>query len=305
MQEIRTSIFAPAISSWVEEARELVVQLREAEAAAVDAEQRLTQTREQAQMRRFEVGSYLLKVRDLMPKRGTKESGWKAFLEAIEIDDSTAHRYMELARGATSHEALLRRNDPEVRESPQPTDIPPPTDGDAPAELLDTKPNRGAWCTPKDWAGYVGKWDGDPFSNPRSHIATDWRCMLEDGGDGFGDRSKPGAYRVGADGRIQFATKSSRIWLQPDYAVVLECIEHWGHTRFGALLRLDTSTEWFEQLWSLSEVIMIPRGTRLEFEPPPGVEASSNPYPHGFYYKRRADVTKEIRARCFEWRVNK
>lgn len=82
---------------------------------------------------------------------------------------------------------------------------------------------------------------------------------------------------------------------------MLEALAHYGHTRFVALLRLDTSTVWFQQLWDLVEVIMVPKRDRLEFVPPPGVKASSNPFPHGLFYKRAADVTPAIQELCYAW----
>lgn len=46
---------------------------------------------------------------------------------------------------------------------------------------------------------------------------------------------------------------------------------------------------------------MVPKRDRLEFVPPPGVKASSNPFPHGLYYRRAADVPAAIRALCYPW----
>ncbi len=97
------------------------------------------------------------------------------------------------------------------------------------------------------------------------------------------------------------ATDETRVWIQPPYDIVLQALAHYGHTRFTALLRLDTSTLWFDQLWNLSEVIMVPKRDRLAFVPPPGVDASSNPFPHGLYYKRAVDVTDAVRDLCYPW----
>jgi hypothetical protein len=164
---------------------------------------------------------------------------------------------------------------------------------------------RGAWVTPKKYALAVGPHRLDPFSNYRSHILADFTCELERGDDGFGVgalEDKPGAFytRTGGYG---YAGEDWRVWIQPDYEYVLEAIRHYGHTRFTALLRLDPSTVWFDELYAISEVIYVPRGDRIEFDPPPGVKASANPFPHGFFYKHAQDATPALRALCFEWRV--
>lgn len=180
-------------------------------------------------------------------------------------------------------------------------------------DVLDEQ--RGAWCSPIEYTAAVGPFDVDPFTNPRSTLVARRTCMLERGDDGFGldRRATAGAYYVnpascgechgsGCDQcGYHVATADTRVWIQPDYAAVLAAIAHYGHTRFTALLRLDTSTLWFEQLFALSEVVMVPRRDRLEFVPPPGVKASSNPFPHGVYYRRAADVTPAISALCYAW----
>lgn len=166
---------------------------------------------------------------------------------------------------------------------------------------------RGAWCTPKKYADAVGPFRLDPFSNPRSHIRSEFSCQLERGDDGFGvgdpDR-RAGSFFVNGDGYHR-AWPSWRVWIQPDYEYVIEAIQHYKHTRFTALLRLDPSTEWFDELHAASELILIPRGDRIEFDPPPGVKASSNPFPHGLFYAHAEDATPAIRELCFEWRLNR
>jgi hypothetical protein len=164
---------------------------------------------------------------------------------------------------------------------------------------------RGAWCSPREYTEAAGVFDVDPFTNPRSTLVARHMCMLERGDDGFGldCRGTPGTYYINGDG-YYVAGYDTRVWIQPDYEYVLEAIAHYGHTRFTALLRLDTSTLWFEQLYALSETIMVPKRDRLEFVPPPGVKPSSNPFPHGLYYRRAEDVTDAIRALCYEWRVS-
>lgn len=165
---------------------------------------------------------------------------------------------------------------------------------------------RGAWCTPKKYADAVGSFYLDPFTNARSHIQAEYTCQLERGDDGFGmgdpDR-RPGSFFVNGLG-FHRAWPSWRVWIQPDYEYVLEAIRHYMHTRFTALLRLDPSTEWFGELYDASELILVPKRDRIEFDPPPGVKASSNPFPHGLFYAHAEDATDAIRALCFEWKTN-
>lgn len=177
---------------------------------------------------------------------------------------------------------------------------------------------RGAWCTPPSITGAVGAFDLDPFTNPRSTLAARATCMLERGDDGFGldYRGIEGAFyrnpaECGHYGSAsldacercghRLAAADWRVWLQPPYDIVPQAIAHYGHTRFVALLRLDTSTGWYADLWSMCEAIMVPVGDRIEFVPPPGVKASSNPFPHGLFYKHATDVTDAVRAMCIAW----
>lgn len=160
---------------------------------------------------------------------------------------------------------------------------------------------RGAYCTPEWLAEAVGPFYLDPFSNPRSHIVAARRCMLEDGGNGLLDPAVPGSYSAPPSfGRADAAT---RVWIQPPYEIVDEAIAHYGHTRFVALLRFDPSTRWFSRLYKLTSLVCVPRGRRIQFEPPPGVVASSNPYPHALYYARAEDATPRILRACIAWRT--
>lgn len=164
---------------------------------------------------------------------------------------------------------------------------------------------RGAWCTPRKYALAVGPYALDPFSNARSHINAALACWLERGDDGFGIGAPdygPGSFYCRRNGYLK-ADEDCTVWLQPPYDIVLEAIRHYRHTRFTALLRLDPSTQWFSELFDASELVLVPKGDRIEFDPPPGVKPSSNPFPHGFFYSHAEDATPEIRGLCFEWRV--
>lgn len=167
---------------------------------------------------------------------------------------------------------------------------------------------RGTWCTPKALALAVGSWDLDPFSNPRSHILAANRCMLENSGDGFGDGSGPGSYRV-ANRAAEYAGPETRVWIQPPYErqFVVDVVDHYKHTRFCALLRWSPDVVgWFARLWPRVAVVAFPRGERVAFEPPPGLEdkaGAGSPHSHALYYADERDVTDEVRAMCIVWRV--
>lgn len=163
-------------------------------------------------------------------------------------------------------------------------------------------PLRGSYCTPKKWADLIGSWGLDPFSNPRSHIVSSRSCQLERGDNGL-EPGPPGTYRIG--GRVFRATAATRVFIQPPYEIVHEAISHYGHTRFCALLRFDPSTDWFLRLRRLTKLFAVPLAERFEFEPPPGVEASGNPYPHAFYFANPADATPELLRRCEAWTRNR
>ena len=188
-------------------------------------------------------------------------------------------------------------------------------------------PNRGKWCTPRKWAGYVGPWDVDAFSNPSSHIVAAVHCMLERGDDAFGRRNVgkriAGEYYVAKTGKLHrskllgpgelmraravrgVAGKHTRVWIQPPYELVDQALDHYEHTRFCALLRFDTRTKWFDRLYRLVRqrrgLIACPRGT-FNFEPPSGVPPSSNVFPHALYYADARDVTDAVLRRCVAWR---
>jgi hypothetical protein len=167
--------------------------------------------------------------------------------------------------------------------------------------------DRGAWCTSKDWAAAVGPWDLDPFSNPRSHIASVTRCMLEDGGDGLGADEQPGSWiSGGVNPSHGVADELARVWIQPPYELVAAAIAHYGHTRFCALLRWSPDVKaWFPELWKRTAVVCHPFGERMEFEAPPGVDKSGDmPFPHALFYAHESDVTDAVRARCIVWRID-
>lgn len=280
-----------------------------------------------AKERRLELGRALIEARQLYPKTGRNAGGWSRFVAERGLN-------MDVALDAMKYAGWVEINMPDYEPGKSDPDSLPTREGaglDKPAEKgsagagafpdpsddddrdlgpsADIKPAnvnggsgekpRGAWCTPEKWARAVGPWDLDPFSNPRSLIVADQRCMLEDGGDGLANPALPGAYRVGPE-QTGVARPDTRVWIQPPYerGFVERVIAHYGHTRFCALLRWSPDTGWFEQLWPLVKVVAFPIGERLDFDPPPGVPESSTPHAHAFHYADPRDVTEEIARTC-------
>lgn len=265
---------------------------RDAESAAQRHEGLAASARETSKMRRIEIGKLLTTARTAWPTRGPNAKGWGEFLAAVKLDDATARRYMDEFRDPAEFERKRAAERGERGER----DLKPANVNGGSGD-----PTRGSYCTPKKYAYAVGSWDLDPFSNPRSHIVAARRCMLENGGNGLLDATAAGSY-VAVDGQgvstVSEAMAGTRVWIQPPYELVLEALAHYAHTRFCALLRLDPSTRWFAALWPLTACIAIPLGERIEFEGPPDVETSANPYPHAFYYRDERDITPAIRSLC-------
>jgi hypothetical protein len=308
--------------------------------------------RESARRHRIQIGKLLARARPLWPARGPAPKGaklpegapasWAEFLRRLDLDDATARRYMDEARDPEEFSRKQRERDPAGEDDDQPEpvydqerDTPPfrqLTEEDLAAAIARLAPdarkrllgranvkggsgetNRGTWCTAKDWAIAVGEFELDPFSNPRSHILSAARCMLEDGGDAFGGGEPgktPGLYLTGAGGlqpgRSAVADELTRVWIQPPYELVAAAIAHYGHTRFCALLRWSPDVKaWFPELWKRTAVVCHPFGERMDFEPPPGVPSSGDmPFPHALYYAHEADVTDAVSARCIVWRID-
>lgn len=93
-----------------------------------------------------------------------------------------------------------------------------------------------------------------------------------------------------------------RVFLNPPYSDVMPWVQAYKRTRFCFLLKFDNSTKWFEELIGYTSVVLFPKRTRIEFVAPPGVESSSNPFPHALFYACEDDVTSAIRRLCFEFR---
>lgn len=147
-----------------------------------------------------------------------------------------------------------------------------------------SKEGRDSWCTPKWLAEVIGRVDLDPCSNPRSRIDAATTLMLEYGDDGLA--SEPGNYYIGGRRALSRAKPYVRTFINPPYArgEVIKWIRHYRHTRFIFLLRFDPSTDWFAELAPHCTHIWVP-SRRINFEPPPGVKSSSNPFPHALYLR--------------------
>lgn len=175
-------------------------------------------------------------------------------------------------------------------------------------------PRRGAACTPLWLARAVGPWDLDPFSNPRSHVESRWRCMLERGDDGLLEKLGPGFFRSSDVGENPArANEDTRLWGQPDYRFTLRAFNHYRHTRWCFLLRFDPRPEWFEEIYERAELVAIPRGTfnndatellstTFNFELAPGLCASGNTFPHALYFRDARDATAAVLRTCICWK---
>jgi hypothetical protein len=115
------------------------------------------------------------------------------------------------------------------------------------AEDIDTD----SWCTNRELARLVGHFSTDPCSNPRSHIQSDDRFMLERGDDGL---VKPWGWSV---------------WCNPPYSDPLpwakRLAKHDGP--WCALIKLDPTTKWWAKLVDNGGTYALFR-SRVKFERP-------------------------------------
>jgi hypothetical protein len=151
-------------------------------------------------------------------------------------------------------------------------------------------PVRDGACTPKWLADLLPEYDVDPCSNPRSHIRAHRKYMLETGGDGLGEDC--GAYYE----------DSLTVFCNPPYSrgQVIRWVHAWYCADFTFLLRWDPSTMWFSDLWSRCWGAWFP-SKRMNFEPPPGVTFSSNPFPHAVYFANQPadDTVRALETRGY------
>jgi len=154
------------------------------------------------------------------------------------------------------------------------------------------KEDRDGACTPKWIADALGRFDLDPCSNDRSHIsAHHCVCLSVEGSNGLPEPGVDsrwlgaGTYWWAHD--LCQAGKHTDTFCNPPYArgQVIRWARHYSHTNFTFLLRWDVRTKWFAELFPKCWGFWFPR--KCEFEPPPGVTFSSNPYPHALYFRDR------------------
>ncbi len=82
------------------------------------------------------------------------------------------------------------------------------------------------------------------------------------------------------------ACARASVFLNPGYSrgEVIKWVQHYRETRFIYLLRWAPDTKWFAALHPRCSHVWHP-DRRIDFEPPPGVKASSNPHPHALYLR--------------------
>lgn len=152
---------------------------------------------------------------------------------------------------------------------------------------------RDSWCTPRWLTEAIGDVDLDPCSNERSHVAAFDVFRLDRGQDGL-------TLSATVDAK-------THVFVNPPYSKgqVIRWVKAYEHTRFCFLLRFDPSTEWFAELYRRAALVCLPRRRRINFEPPPGVKASSNVFPHALFYAHVEDATPAVLRACFSWRTRK
>ncbi len=254
--------------------------LRSAENRITRLEGQIANARETDRIRRYEIGQLLVKARMAWPMSGPKSRGWGEFLSRVKLDDTTAWRYMELVKRSSGSLHGEGKLEGDRERAPSYGDVGLTTNRDR---------DRDTWCTPKWITDAIGEFDLDPCANERSHVAASTQFQLSRGEDGLERASG-----IGHDWRV---------FVNPPYSDVMPWIKAYAHTRFCFLLKLDPSTRWFAELYARTELILMPRGTRIEFEAPAGVVSSSNPFPHALFYARAYDAAPAIGTLCFPWRV--
>lgn len=154
------------------------------------------------------------------------------------------------------------------------------------------EPDRDTWTTPSWVAEALGSFDLDPCSNERAVVLASRAFRLERGEDGLELASS--------------VATETRVFINPPYSrgQVLRWVRAYAHTRFCFLLRFDPSTKWFAELYRSSGLVAIPR-RRINFDPPPGVAAFPNIYPHALFFARVDDASEQIRRLSYAWRTRK
>ncbi len=164
-----------------------------------------------------------------------------------------------------------------------------------PAGGSGTTQGRNAYCTPKWLADLIGAVDLDPCANERGHIAARHKLY------GLGGDQDDGL-KVAQHVPVAWST-----FINPPYdqasGGVVRWIRAYKHTRFIYLLRYDPSTAWFDELLQVAGYLWFPSKaspeSRISFEPPPGIETSSNPFPHALYLREPPSPELATAGRVF------
>jgi hypothetical protein len=148
--------------------------------------------------------------------------------------------------------------------------------------------DRDAWCTPSWLTAALPMVDLDPCSNSRSTVRADRTYSLERGEDGL---------------RLPWV---GSVFVNPPYSDVLP----WALkardsasallTACGFLVNVDTSTKWWGVLQSFLPYALF-FNRRIQFEAPPGVDASMNKKPQVLLCNRRFLSGCELDAHTTMW----
>lgn len=272
---MRAAIVVPVISQLVEETRAAIAAMNEADALTAAFEKKLGEQREILKARRIEVGMLLKKARQVLPARGTRENGWGQFLEAVEMSESTAYKYLQEAGWVSGRSLSPRHGDSEISD----VYAPPPSDVDAPpesvieadadvgsAERARERGLRDGWCTPEPITKALPKkLDLDPCSNERSLVIARVTYVLERGEDGL------------------VLPWFGLVFANIPYSAPLPWAEKLERERAnvkgaGFLVNADNSPAWWHVLTKHLH-LRLDLNERQEFIPPPGVEPSKNDRP--------------------------
>lgn len=149
--------------------------------------------------------------------------------------------------------------------------------------MIDIAENtRDSWCTPQWLCDLLPLVDLDPCSNPRSRVRARRHIMLES--------TIMVPLSSGPDGEIVSGDGLGAVWegsifINPPYSNIkpwAEMLGYWvGRKRVagaGVLVNADSSTRWWASL--VDELpLRFDFNKRIQFEPPPGVKASTNSKP--------------------------
>lgn len=270
-------------------AKQIVVALNEQRGAERSAERHeglALAARETAKQRRIDVGRLLSEARIAWPRSGPNARGWSAFLARVELDDSTAFRYMQEYKDPDGFSQRREKTEPDPSGD---RDIKPANVPVAEADVLalcaklepearariqrslrstqarENEGDRDAYCTPLDVTAALPEVDLDPCSNPRSTVRARETYSLEAGQDGLALPWFGVVY-------VNFPFSDPLPWAEK----LAE--ERPNLTGAGVMCNADHSPKWWHVLKEYLP-IRLDFDERLEFKPPPGVEPSKNDRP--------------------------